>query len=346
MARKRAALSVVGVVVCALSLVGCANGGLSTLSKKATVTTSASASSATASNDCQTSPNLISACTRLGDLTTLDPCGLISLGELPPDLAASPGDRDSLDHCDFTIAAGSDKSVLLEIGQLEPAVGNGVRFGAGSEELQPQGLSLEEGSLDRGECDDALQFGGDLVDLEINAFVLTGAGSPALCAAVTEVGKALGNVLNGKAQMPHFTVPKNSIARLKACGLVNGAQIGSYTVDGQPDSASGHSCQWQPDSTNPAVEVGIILKIDRNLDTVGARSQIDGLNSYTVKYSPTDFSRCEVDANRAPWGTAGNGLMEIASVWAMEPAGQVDTACSLATQLANVVWPKLPPLRS
>lgn len=349
MGRKRSALSALGVLAVALTLVGCANSALSLVQPKPTAPSTSAAPSAAAA-DCLTSPNLISACTRLGDLTTLDPCSLLTLSELPPDLNASPTPRNSLDYCTFDITAGPDKDVVLQLGELgsvSNSTGQGPsRFDAGGRALQPAGLDLQLSKLHDGQCDDALQFEGDLVDLDINVFVTDGAGSQSLCDAAGEVGTALAKVLGGTTQMQHFPVSKNSIAKLKACTLLDGAQVGTYTVGGSADSPSGHGCVWTPDPTNYNIELGIGLEFGTRLDSqvADATSQIHGFPTYTIKGGTSDYSRCDVATNRAPWGSPGNGLVEIVSVWATGDPGQIDAACALATQMANIVWPKLPPI--
>lgn len=121
--RKRAALSACLVLLCALSLAGCANSIVNLLPRNTAQQPGSSVAprpAALGSCAAGTTLNhgLIAACQRLGDLTTLDPCSLISVSELPPDLAAVPDGRDSLDSCDFTITAGPDKDVMLEVGAL------------------------------------------------------------------------------------------------------------------------------------------------------------------------------------------------------------------------------------
>ena len=341
--RKRAAFSAAALVLCALSLVGCGS-FVRSLPKVSLPPLTTAAPAAL----CAPSPGLVSACRRLGDLTTLDPCSLVSLGQLPADLAASPLPRESLDYCAFRITAGADKAAEVEVGQLEAADDAGARrYDAGSTQLQPAGLDLEQGSVSGGACYDAVQFQGDVVDLQINVFAMQGEGDQALCDAANEVGKAVGVVLNGKTQMQHFTVPRNSIAKLHACGLANDARIGSYTLDDQPETPSGHYCIWQPDTSDYTVEFGISLEIGSDALQQGADShtKIHGLDTYTIKYDDTDDAQCEVDTYRIPWGTTGSGLHEIASIWTIEPAGQIDAACTAATQIATVVWPKLPPLK-
>lgn len=199
--------------------------------------------------------------------------------------------------------------------------------------------------MSNGECDDALQFGGDTIDLGITVFVSQGAGSQSLCDAANEVGKAVGDVINSRTQMQHFTVPRNSIARLAACGLLNNTQIGNYRLADMPENPSGHECLWQPDSTR-TIQAGVELLIGTKVDAQsGAEpAQIHGLPSYTVKYDTGDYTCCEVDTKRLPWGSPGSGLVEIASVFVVEGPGQIDAACTMATEMANVVWPKLPPL--
>lgn len=345
--RKRVALSASIAVFTALSLSACGGSIVSSLPKPPPRTATTSASQAGVPDACETSGNLISACKRLGDFSTLDPCSLISLGALPADLIASPMVRDSLDDCAFHITAGANKDVELEIGELATTGNPGTaNYDAGAQELQPAGLALEQGTVSQGQCDDALYFSGDLVDLEINVFASDDNGDQALCDAANEVGKALGTVLASTVAMQHFTVPKNSIAKVKACGLLNGSQIAGNTVDGQPETPSGHSCWWLPDNTNVNVEYGVDLEIGNTLDRQAADShtQIHGLDTYTLKYSDADYTRCEVDTYRLPWGSASSDLHEIASVWATDSPGQIDAACTAATQLANVVWPKLPPM--
>lgn len=344
MGDKRAVLAALGVLTAVVTLVGCANPVTSLLPKMPVAPTSTPDA---AEADCLTAVNMISACTRLGDLTTLDPCSLVSLNELPPDLDASPKARESLDYCVFDVTAGPDKDAELQIGQPDSVSDEGVgRYTAGSQDLSTPGLELQQGALLDGECDDALRFGGDLVDLEINVFVTEGAGSQSLCDAANGVGNALATVIGGKTQMQHFTVPKNSIARLKACLLLDGTQIGTYPVGGTSDSPSGHSCQWTPDPTDDNVEIGVQLEVGPKLASgmADSTSKIQGLDTYLFKDSESGYSRCEVDTDRAPWGSAGNGLVETVALWAVEDAGKVDTACSLVNQMANIVWPKLPPI--
>ena len=341
MERNRSAVWAIGVLVAAVVIAGCANPALNALPNKPAV-----AATTPAAPPCQTTAGVISACVRLGDLTTLDPCSLITAGQLPPDLAAKPSDRDSLDHCDFTITAGSEKNVTLEIGQLESegVTPGPVRFRAGAQQLQPEGLELQQGTLYQGECDDAVEFTGDQVDLDISVFVLDGsAGSQSLCDAANEVGTALGAVIASNAPVRHFTVPKDSIARIRSCDLINGTQVGSDTLDGQVGGPSEHYCQWTPDGGS-GNEYGVDLEIGTKLDAsdTDGQVQIHGLPTVVLKSSESSYSRCELDTYRAPWGGGAGGLVEIASVWASLGAGQTDEACSQATQMANAAWPKLP----
>ncbi|HEX4221042.1 MAG TPA: hypothetical protein VHZ97_01630 [Pseudonocardiaceae bacterium] len=338
--RKHAAAAASVVALCAL--VGCSSPAAKTAPKPSPTTTSSSSDDAA---DCLTGPGIMSACTRLGDLTTLDPCSLVTLGQLPPDLDASPKPRESLDYCAFDITAGPDKGAALNVGQLASTRQGPNGYGAGAQELPVAGLNLEQGELGDGHCGDAVQFQGDLVDLQIDVYAPNGsAGSQSLCDAANEVGNALATVLGGKTQMQHFTVPKNSIAKLKACSLLEGTQVGGYAVGGSADSPSGHSCFWSPDMTNDNISLGVDLVIGPKLGSAMAdsTSKIHGLDSYTFKDNESDYSRCEIDTDRAPWGSAGNGLVEIAEVSAVDDPGKADAACTLATQMANLAWPKLP----
>jgi hypothetical protein len=331
-------------LLCAASLVGCGGSIVNSLPKKPARTATTTTTSATPTA-CETDGNLISACKRLGDFSTLDPCSLISVGQLPPDLIASPTSRDSLDDCAFRITAGADKSAQLEVGELATTGDPGAaHYDGGAQALQPAGLSLEEGTLAQGQCDDAVYFSGDLVDLEINVFASNGSGDQALCDAANEVGKAVGTVLAGNVQMQHFTVPKNSLAYVKACGLLNGSQIAGNAMDTEPETPSGHSCFWLPDLNNLDVEYGVDLEIGDAVDSQAADShtQVAGLDTYTLKYSDTSYSRCEVDTYRLPWGSGSSDLHEIASIWALDSPGKIDEACTAATQMAAIVWPKLP----
>ncbi|HJP76044.1 MAG TPA: hypothetical protein VJ914_17375 [Pseudonocardiaceae bacterium] len=346
--RKRAALSACIALLCALSLAGCGKSAANLFTPKTSAaSTSATAPAGAAPTSCETSPGLISACVRLGDFATLDPCSLIGVGALPADLAASPADRNSLDDCEFSITAGTERDVVLEIGDLASGSSDGL-YSGGEQQLGPGGLDLEEGTLSQGECDDALDFAGDQIKLKIAVFALSGNGSQALCDAANEVGKALGDVMNSKTQFQHFTVPGKTIATMKACALVGDAHIGNYQLSDETEHPSGHSCEWTPDPGSAQVELGIDLAIGTKLDaqTADSHSRIDGIQTYTLKAPLSDYARCEVDTYRAPWGNPGAGLFELPSVWVIEPPGQIETACSLATQLATVVWPKLPPISS
>ena len=342
---KRSASWAAGVLVAVVSLAGCASPVLNTLPKKSSASSAVTTTSAASA--CTPDGSFISACVRLGDLTTLDPCSLITAGQLPPDLAAKPSDRDSLDHCDFTITAGSEKNVTLEIGQLESADGSSEGgYTAGSQQLQATGLDLRKGALNNGECDDAVEFLGDDVDLDVVSFVFNGAGSQSMCDAVNEVGTALGAVIASKAPVQHFTVPKNSIARVQSCELINGTQIGANTLDAQVDSPSDHSCEWTEADGDSVDQYGIELEIGTKLDPsdTDGQVQVHGLQTIVSKNSDSSSSRCELDTYRAPWGGGAGGLVETAAVWAFLGPGQTDAACSQATQLANVAWPKLPPI--
>lgn len=338
--RRRIGRAAAVALLCA-STAGCSITIVSTLPKM-----TAAPATTVAATVCPTDTNLVSACGRFGDLTTLDPCSVISLGQLPADLAASPMPRDSLDTCDFLIAAGSVKGAVLDVGRLG-ASDTVAYYGDNSELLQPAGLNLLEGKPYGGDCTDELDFGGDMVGMTIDVSADPKADGQPLCDAATEVGKALATVVGGKTQAQHFTVPRNSIAALAACGLVpEGTAVGSDKLATLPETPSHHYCVWQPDPSVQTTAFGINLEIGPKVDDANANghTMIDGLDTQTFTSDLGDYVRCDTDVYRAPWGNARSGLVEIASTWAAQPPGQTEAACTMARQLAAVVWPKLPPI--
>ncbi|HEX4221041.1 MAG TPA: hypothetical protein VHZ97_01625 [Pseudonocardiaceae bacterium] len=333
--RKYAAAVASVVALCAL--VGCSSPTAKVAPKPSPTTTASSSSDAA---ECWTADHLISACGRLGDLTTLDPCGLITVAALPADLKAAPTDRDSFDYCDFAITVGTDKDATLRIGELD--VADVADISGGEEQLQPEGLDLAEGTLSNGECDDAVRFGGDEVAMDVDVFVSQGEGSQALCDAANEAGKAVGDVINSTVKFQHFIVPKNSLLGVKACEMLNGSKIGSDTLDSEADPSSGHFCQWRTDGTTGQYYT-LRMTLAAKADGAAANGQttIQGLSTFIFK-SDDSGSQCELDTYRAPW--AGSNLFETASVSVQRPPDEVDTACALATQMANLAWPQLPPI--
>lgn len=329
------------VLVAALGAVGCSTTAALPGPKPTTTITPAAATASPGDVE-----GMVTAASRLGDLQTLDPCSLVDQAALPADLKATPAPRDSLDSCEFAIKAGGSNA-QLSIGQL--AVNWPVT--AGTDQSLSRGLDLYADGLQPGMCDSALEL-GDSVYVISRATVASGDGSAALCDAAKAAGTDVANVLLGNAPLHHFSVPSDSLAMLNACDMLDGQRVQGFTLP-QPllgEPPAGHTCDWTPLDANPNgaslpdYELQFLVGPPPTTNQGGTSTTIGG--KQTVKVSAQDAggkSLCALSLVGRPFDQASN-LMELAQVSVAEPSGQADTACSLATSMAQLAWPKLPPL--
>jgi hypothetical protein len=289
---------------------------------------------------------MVTAAARLGNLPTLDPCSLVDRAALPADLKATLRPRDSLDSCEFAITAGG-QNATLSVGDL--AVNWPVS--AGNDQSLSRGLDLYAGDLLSGSCDSALEL-GDSVYVISTASVASGPGSDALCQAAKAAGTDVANVLLGNAAMHHFSVPSNSLVGVNACDLLDGQSVQGFTLPQPPLGAppSGHSCDWTPQDADPTAaalpgyELKFLVGAPTSANLTGTDITIAGRQ--TVRFAAQNVggnSACQLSLFGRPFDQA-NDLVEMAQISVVEPSGQADTACSLATTMAQLAWPKLPPI--
>ncbi len=329
------------VLVAALSAVGCAT---AMPIPRPSITTITPAAAEASSQDVD--EGMITSANRLGDLPTLDPCSLVDRAALPASLKAKQTPRDSLESCRFIIDAGG-ATATLDVGEL--AVNSQVD--ASNSQSLARGLDLYEGSLGDGSCESDLEL-GDSVYVVSTASVASGAGSDALCDAVKAAGTDVANVLLGNAPLTHFSVPGNSLVKVNACDLLDGQSVQGFTLP-QPmlgDPPSGHSCDWSPQDVDPngAELPGYVLEFLVGAPTPGnlAGTVTTIAGRQTIQLAEQNFSGrslCQLSLFGRPFDRV-HQLLEMVRISVVEPSGQAATACSLATTMAQLAWPKLPPV--
>ena len=292
----------------------------------------------------------ITAKSRLGDLSTFNPCSLLDLSTLPAGLNAAPlfqQEQGSVDACDFTITAGR-KGALLVIGRLVRTLPSTV---TGPAEPLGRGLAVRGGTLVDNDCEAAVELGDGTyliseVDLNLNATARPGTGLEPACQAAHEGAVDVADVLPSSAPIRHRGAPENLLTGVNPCDLVQGQQVDGFTLEHGADQPGG-SCTWYPTyEKQPVYRLAFTTAIPPS----GPQVVIAGRSTFrfgqqakpVMPAVPSDGTEsiCQTETVEGP--STGN-LVEIAEVTVTDQAGQQDHDCLLATDLAKVAWAELPP---
>lgn len=339
-------IGVLAVAIAALTIAGCSSSdssGASTSSSKPAPTTTT-----TAPVDMH---GTITAKSRLGDVSTLNPCGLLDLSKLPAGLSAAPASpqdqNPSLDACNYTMVA-SRRGALLVVGRPTSTLPSTI---TGPAEPLDRGLALRGGTLVDNDCEAAVELGDGTyliseADLDLGTVAHPGTGLEPLCQAAHDGAADIANVLLSNVPMRHRGTPVKSLTGLNPCDMVAGQQVDGLTLEARADESAGE-CIWPGGYRQQPI---LRLQFTTVIPPSGPQVIIAGRPTYqfgqdSKPVNPTvpadgNESICQAETVQGP-GT-GN-LVEIAEVTVTDQPGQQDHTCLLATDLAKLAWAKLPP---
>jgi hypothetical protein len=291
---------------------------------------------------------------RFGDVSTLNPCGLLDLSTMPADLHAaqvSPqAQATSLDACDFTVVAGG-RGALLVVGRLTSTLPSTV---TGPAEPLARGLALRGGTLVDNDCKSAVELGDGTyvvseVDLNLGTRAHPGTGLEPPCQAAHDGAADIAGVLLSGVPMRHRGTPTNSLASLNPCGMLAGQQVDGVTLEEWADEPAGE-CIWHE---GYAQQPALRLQFIKDIPPSGPQVTVAGRPTFRFEQEskpvvtdlPADGneSLCQLQTVEGP--ATGNNV-EIAQVSVTDQPGQQDHDCLLAMDLAGLAWRKLPPAAS
>lgn len=286
---------------------------------------------------------VITVASRFGEVATLDPCGLVDQGTLPAELHALPGTPVSLDSCDFVVSVGHRPANLV-VGQLASTVPAGPGQSLG------RGLVLHDGTRTGDACTSGVELGDGSYLQVVAKLMATGVtttnpnGLDSPCQAAHDGAVGVGTVLLSATPMRHQTVSASSLDKLKACAVLNGRTVEGVTIPVQQDEPAGHSCVWSAGSS-PSYQLDFTVGPTSSQSADAVVTVAGRPSGRTAAAASGDRYQCQIETDQGPFGPPAGKRVELARITVTGPAGQPERACQLATDLANLVWPKLPPVR-
>lgn len=284
--------------------------------------------------------------TALGDLRTIDSCGLIDLDGFAEYGTAALSHDSSL--TDFGVCAieidADDVTINVRAGLIErlddraAAAGNRVR------DLD-DGLWVGEESEDSW-CSRILVFPDDT---SMDVTVYDSADEPVVdrCAVATTALDMIAGVV-AAGTVPHGEPPGDSLRLIDPCELVPAdtvAEIPEFEAVELIGEPSQHACGWDDDPGTTFVSVRFGFGEDPVAKGYGVtESEIAGRRSVTSKVYDTgggSMAFCSVRTAHLPYDGVEDAV-ELAEVSVALPDTDEDTVCEWAERIAEPVWDELP----
>jgi hypothetical protein len=280
----------------------------------------------------------------LGDLATVDLCGIADPTKLPAALDArlesyQPDGAQTMDICSLSLTSGGSQ-LDIDVGPLDRADTTRLDLATLADGL---GVATEPGSST--ECDGYVVF-ADQVTLDLAVYGEDDTASADLCPVVGQMSRALADRISS-GPVRHWQPGPRSLTKVDACSVVTTAEADALKLVVSPVSdlsQSVHSCGW--DGGTIDVDVDFELGHPPSADATGSvQEQVSGRS--TVEY-PGDPSTplCTVETGGAALAGAEAGQVEIAAVTAFpddsDSTADPQQTCALANAVAKLAWPKLP----
>jgi hypothetical protein len=304
----------------------------------------------------------------LGDLATIQPCGLISPGVFDEFGSAEFGEPESLDYCTVVVTPDSAGTVSLRRDVAEDVaeevtitVGQLVRPSdvqyLPTDKLEDVADSIHTTRPDdRGDsCSQALVFAEEDLALTVRSRLPVTAEPTPTCDLVTAgMAKVVEVVLAGEVE--HRSPAPNSLVPLDPCDLVDDETVTAlpgFAEARRVDSPGRHQCRWRtPDALKATVTFGVAPppRLPESLD--GNSDPLAGRPSVTIPFTVS----CTVETGHTPFDEVdgATGFVETVEVYADTPRGQggltdrsdetdqADDSCAGAVAIAGALWPRLP----
>ncbi|MBM7809320.1 DUF3558 family protein [Saccharothrix algeriensis] len=282
----------------------------------------------------------------LGDLASLDPCGLIDPADLAPVGTAALDTPRSLDYCALTLTTPGGAKLELSVGMLT-RLDSEDELVADYREYGDLRIAAETGGATW--CTHHVVFTG-LVALSASVDNYTdGRATPAeMCGVADHAARAVADRLAKGEEVEHRTLPVDSLGRLDACAAVVGVTVAKVPglekaeIERYP---AGHQCRWSRDggADPPRLRVTYTVGVPTAADgRHTAIEEVSGRRTAVSRSSTASAALCAAETAHIAFD-GGEGLRELAVVVVTLPQGdQIDQACTAAKAVAAEVWPRLP----
>lgn len=280
----------------------------------------------------------------LGKLTTIDPCSLVDTGAFAEFGTAEIAAPESLDDCLVKIRTSGSETVDLYVGSLDSTDSYPDLAAKPSTEVSG-GLKVVDYEADSEFfCTQLLVF-SDGVTLSVTGSVYENE-EPKLCDMVEAGMGQVVEVVRGD-DVKHRDFPPNSLGRLDPCEATPAATVAKVPGLGSVEAKEypgRHGCSWTAADNSVRVRVLFGVGEPPKPNQGGSQAPIADRPSVLVPTPEAgSFSFCSAHTAHIGFRAEGrSGLVEIATVFVRMKEGQVDAACTAATDVAAAVWPKLP----
>lgn len=280
----------------------------------------------------------------LGDLRTLDPCGLPAPGTFAAHGTAHQLARESFDECRFAVTVGSE-NVVVDLGMLRPAaaLSEGGRTVATLPGRSRVVRTSADGDLP---CESHLLLADDIAvsvvaDVQLARSELD---TGTVCGIARAAAEGIHRTVSA-GQVRHWDPPGDSLARLSACALLAdrdvAGRMGAATAEVTLFPAE-HQCTWSVaggEGTNAQLDLVVRKPLDSSAGSIerigGRRTLVELTETQTVRV-------CTLSTEHAPFAQAVEDEREFAVVRVLFTADAGKDPCAAGRELATVAWPKLP----
>jgi hypothetical protein len=312
---------------------------------------------------CTTSGETKAAARVLGDLATIQPCGLTSLEVFAEFGSAEFGPPESLDYCTVVVkpAASETESLTRSVAEEVTIMVGALARPSADPFLPTDKLEDVTDSIYTTRPDDAdvscwqtLVFAGEDLALSVRSRMSPTASPVPTCDMVTAgMAKVVEVIRAGKVE--HRSPAPNSLITLDPCDLVTDETVTAlpgFAQARREDSPGRHECYWRT-STGPRLKVtfgvaqppALSKNFDGNSDPIAGRPSV---TTYTHR-------SCGVETGHIPFEevAGATGLVETVTVDTEVPLDQDNSAdryddetdpavCDGALAIAKALWPRLP----
>ncbi|WP_026423653.1 hypothetical protein [Actinokineospora inagensis] len=275
----------------------------------------------------------------LGDLTTLDMCSLID----PADFGnGKPITLGSWDVCSITVTAGAG-AATISVGDIDLVDTLGPRT-APTELLGFQYSQYTNGLTP---CGRVLPFTNDNsttlgLTLRVDRATTTEGSSGSACGQLAQGFEKTLRRLRDKPQLvKHHTFTPAGLATIDPCGTVPRASVAAFPT--KKNWPGRHNCEWTDASKNTTLRV-TFGRSTPDFDKTMTNTVIAGRPTSQMQVPSGPGSMCLLFTN-GPKDQESGGSENAMIALTVRDVADAAVTCTQATQLANQIWPVLPPPR-
>ncbi|GAA3062861.1 hypothetical protein [Actinokineospora globicatena] len=268
----------------------------------------------------------------LGDLSTLDPCSLFEPSDFGGGKVIKSG---SWDECPVSLPAASGSQII--------SIGSVTRLdaveGSVANPEEENGFSTSIYTSPMAPCGRLLHL-GDGTALSVHVMVSGEGHAAEVCPQIGEgFEKMLQRLKKNPKSVKHYTFPPGSTATMDPCQVAPAAALAAFPS--RKDWPAKHTCEWSDPAGNTVrLTFG---RTDPTWNTYLPVVTVAGRPSLKLEAPNSRDAICVLMTN-GPKAPLSDGQVEQASL-ALTLKGNPDmaAACAQVTQLAEQIWPVVPP---